>query len=272
VTLAANYPILTMALSVRPDLPAGWQTLFSMNAGSIWNYSATGTAITAKPIAPATVTVGGTVSITDVVAGEGVMPAGTVISVRGIGFDGRTQLHVNDSSVKGFTVVSPNELRYTLPQAMNVTGLKIMVANPDNSDTYFAYLRGINAAVSARTLLSTVEPIFALNGRRTATLGPFGQLGANQYAAIALQNPAIDAGAADAVVSISLRAGDGTMIHESTLSLASRRRLALELSELLDGVAPAAGDYVVVTASTAIDVFSLVCDEGTWTVAPALPR
>jgi hypothetical protein len=270
VTLDASYPILTMALSVRPDVPAGWQTLFSMDPDSIWNFSTTGTPITAKPITPATVAVGGTISITDVIAGEGVMPAGTVISVRGIGFDGRTQLHVNDTSVKPFNVVSPNELRYTLPQATNVTGLKIIVANPDNSDTYYAYLRGIPAAVSARTLLATVEPIFALNARQVARLGPFGPLGASQYAALALQNPRVDG--TDAVVSISLRAGDGTTIHQSTLTLASRHRLALELSELLDGFAPAAGDYVIVTASAPIDVFGLVCDEGAWTVAPSLPR
>ncbi|HMB81326.1 MAG TPA: hypothetical protein VKI43_14710 [Vicinamibacterales bacterium] len=272
VMLAANYPILTMVLLVRPDVAVGSQTLFTMDPGSIWNYSTAGVAITAKPITPATVAIGGTVSITDVIAGEGIVPAGTVIRVRGIGFDSRTQLHVNDSSVKAFSVVSPHEIRYTLPQATNVTGLKIMVANPDNSATYFAYLRGITSQVSARTLLATVEPIFALNARPIATLGPFGPLAANQYAALALQNPSVDEAAEDAVVHISLHAGDGTMIHQSSLTLASRHRLVLELSELLDGVAPTPDSYVVVRTSAPIDVFSLVCDEGSWTVAPSLPR
>ena len=57
----------------------------------------------------------------------------------------------------------------------------------------------------------------------------------------------------------------------STRSLQSGYRLALELSELFDGVAPPPGGSVRVTSSLPIQVFGLLCDEGAWTVTPRLP-
>jgi hypothetical protein len=90
----------------------------------------------------------------------------------------------------------------------------------------------------------------------------------SQYAAIALQNPT----AQTVTVNVALYAEDGTSLHDASLTLDSRHRIALEVSEFLDGVAPPAGSSVVVTASAPIDGISLLCDEGSWTVAPSLPR
>ena len=72
-------------------------------------------------------------------------------------------------------------------------------------------------------------------------------------------------------VTIALYAADGTLLHSSSRSLESGYRLALELSELLDGVAPPPGAFVRVTSSLPIEVFGLLCDEGAWTVTPRLP-
>src|SRR4029453_18565634 len=79
--LTAEYPLLVVALRIRPDVAVGTKTLFTFDPGSIWNVSPTG-AVQTGQISPGTITVGGTVSITDVVPGEGVWPAGTVVSVR----------------------------------------------------------------------------------------------------------------------------------------------------------------------------------------------
>ena len=105
--LTANYPLLTVAMWIRPDVPAGTKTLFNFDPGSIWNVTASGP-VSAKPIAPATITVAGTASITDVVPGEGVWPAGTVVSVRGIGFSSRSQTRVNDAGDQGHSHRQPD--------------------------------------------------------------------------------------------------------------------------------------------------------------------
>jgi hypothetical protein len=265
--LTGDYPILTVVLPVRADAVPGSRTQFTLDDRSLWNFSTSGL-VSAKPISPATVTVGGAnaVSISDVVPGEGVWPAGTIVSVRGAGFSSRTNLRVNDAGAKSFNVVSPTELRFTLTQPTEMRGLRLSVSGQSNSSTYYAYLRSIASTLSARTLLASTEPIFAVAARAVSTFGPIPQLSGNQYAAIALQNPTADA----VELSVALYDVDGTLIHTSSLTLDSRHRIALEVSELLDGVAPPAGASIVVTADAPIDAISLLCDEGPWTVAPSL--
>jgi IPT/TIG domain-containing protein len=265
--LTANYPILTTVLHVRADAPVASQTQFTIDPTSLWNFSTTGP--TTATISPGTVTVLGSdgVAINDVVPGEGVWPAGTIVSVRGAGFTAKTKLKVNDAGVKDYAVVSPTEIQFVLPQPTEIRGLRIIVSGRVNSTTYYAYMRGITARLSARPLLAMTEPIFSVAQRTVATFGPIPQLAGNQYQAVALQNPTFG----DVAVGIALYGSDGTLIHQSSTTLAGRNRVALELSELLDGVAPPAGSSVVVTASAPIDAIGLLCDEGAGTIVPTLP-
>src|SRR3954462_8227951 len=92
--LTSNYPIMTAVLKVRSDVPSGTKTEFTLDPASLWNFSGT---LTTARVSPAKVSIDndGTVAIEDVVPGEGVWPAGTAISVRGVGYDARTSLKVN---------------------------------------------------------------------------------------------------------------------------------------------------------------------------------
>ena len=263
--LTANYPLLTASFWIRPDVAVGTRTLFTLDPGAIWNVLSTGP-VYAKPTSPAVVTVGGTASITDVVPGEGVWPAGTVVSVRGMGFSFRSQVRV-DAGVTTPRVVASNELQFTLTQPTQMRGLRITVQNPENTATYYSYMRGIVSTVSSRTLLAATEPIFALAPRTIATFPAAWSLLANQYQAVALQNP--NAGAVE--VNVLLYAADGSLIIQAPRTLAPRERVALELLEMFGGVAPLENSFVMVTASAPIDAIGLLCDEGTWSVTPFLP-
>jgi hypothetical protein len=77
--------------------------------------------------------------------------------------------------------------------------------------------------------------------------------------------------AGDVAIRMALYDAAGTLVHQSALTLGSRHRLALEVSELLEGVAPPPGSSLVVNASAPIDAIGLRCDEGSWTVSPSLP-
>jgi hypothetical protein len=278
-----DYPLLTVALRIRQDLAVGSRTLFTLDPSSLWNLNGamlrttvsgtmvgtavSGTVAGTRRVSPATVTVGGSVAITNVIPGEGWFPAGTVVSVRGLGFNSDSRLRV-DTAITAVRVVSSTEIQFTLAQAANMTAARLRVVNPNTStNTYYSYMRGIPAATSGRTLLSTTQPIFSGTTRSLATFGPIPALNGTQYAALALQNPNL----ASANVTIELYAADGTLLHSSSRSLENGYRLSLELSELFDGVAPPPDASVRVTSSLPIEVFGLLCDEGTWTVTPRLP-
>jgi hypothetical protein len=262
--LTANYPIMTIVLPIRAGAAPKSSAEFALDPASTWNFANLGP--TTAVVKPATVTVGGTISIGDVVPGEGVWPAGTVVSVRGTGFDAKTTLKVNDAGVRITRFVSPTEMQFVLSQPTEIRGLRI-TASGSNSATYYAYMRGITSVVSSRTLLASVEPIFSVAQRTRATIAPALPMSGAQYEAVALQNPNL----VDVAVGLSLRAADGTVLYETSRRLAARERLALEASELLDGVAPPAGSTIIVAASQPIDAFSLLCDEGTGSVIPVLP-
>jgi hypothetical protein len=261
--LSANYPIMTIVMSIRADVAAGTKTQFNLDPSSTFIFAG---APTTPQIAPATVTVDGSISITDVIPGEGVWPAGTVVSVRGAGFTAKTSLKVNDAPVASYRYVSDGEMQFVLAQAAEIRGMRI-VASGGNTATYYAYMRGITSEVSARTMLAAVEPIFSTAQRTLATIAPALPMSGTQYEAVALQNPNLT----DVTVGLSLRAADGTALYATSRTLTARQRLLLEASELLGGVAPPPGATIVVTSSQPIDAFSLLCDEASSTIVPVLP-
>jgi hypothetical protein len=263
----ADYPFLTVSLRIRPDAAIGARTLFTFDPGSIWNISSTGRVVPTR-FRGGTVTVGGSVSITDVVPGAGVWPAGTVVRVHGIGFNSRTRLRVDDVETRSVRFVSPTEMRFTLAETAELRGVRMRAENSDFRSTYYPYMRSITSAVSSRALLAATEPIFSVTPRAVATLGPFPSLDENRYGGLALQNPTM----ADVLIEMALHDAGGALLYQSARTLAGQHRLALELSELLDAVAPPSGSSVIVRASAPIAAIGLLCDEGSWTVSPSLPR
>ncbi len=259
-----HYPVLAVVLPIRSDAMPGSRTLFTLDPSTLWKLAGADATI---PVRPGKVTVGGSVAIANVIPGQGVFPAGTVVSVRGVGFNSGTLLHVKEAGIANVQVVSSSEIRFTLVSPTDMTGKQIQVENPDNSkDIYFSYMRGIPAALSARALLSTTEPIFSGAARSIATFGPLPATSGSQYTALALQNTNLT----PVNVTVALNAPDGTLLHASSLSLMEGHRLALELSEFLDGVVPPAGASITVTSSRPIEAFRMLCDESTWTVTPSL--
>ena len=262
-----DYPILTVSMRIRPDVAVGTKTLFALDPQSTWHISPTGTPLVASRLRPGIVTVGGSVSITDVVPGAGVWPAGTIVSVRGVGFNSGTRLRVDGVATRSVRFISSTEMRFTLAATAQLRGVRLRAENSDFRSEYYAYMRGTTTTVSSRALLAATEPIFSVTPRAAATLGPFPLSSERQYAGLALQNPT----PGDVVVRIALYDGGGALLYRSSRMLARQQRLAMELSELLDGVTPPSGSSVAVRASAPIDVIGLLCDDESWTVSPSLP-
>src|SRR5262249_26165382 len=130
--LSTEYPILTVALRIRPDAVVGSSTSFTFDPLSIWSTSTAGAPLLARKVSPGTVTVGGTVAIDDVVPGEGVWPAGTVVSVTGVGFGRQTQLQANNVGATAIHAVSATEMQFTLTRPTEMRGVRMTAQNPEN--------------------------------------------------------------------------------------------------------------------------------------------
>lgn len=259
-----DYPIMTMALHIRPDAVSGSSTQFSLDPSSTWILGLLG-ATTLKPMPPATVTVGGSISITNIVPGGGILPAGTVVSIRGMGFQSKTQVQLNAIKFSSIQVISPQEIQFTLAETTNMTGQKIQVKNPDGSqDIYFSYLRGIPIGQSNQPLLQGAVPIFSSMTYAKAVFNPVMAVAPSQFTGIAMQNP----GLTDAQVNVALYSSSNVLLGSSTTNIPSGNRLMREISELISGAAPTFGSYAVVTASSPIQVFGFVGDNSAGTVMP----
>ena len=259
-----DYPIMTMALHVRPDAVPGTSTQFGLDPSSTWVLGLLG-ATTLKPMPPATVSVRGSISITNVVPGGGILPAGTVVSIRGVGFQPKTQVQLNAIKFSSIQVMSPEEIQFTLAETMNMTGQKIQVVNPDGSqDTYFSYLRGIPLGGSNQPLLASAVPIFSGMTYTMAVFNPVMPASTAQFSGLAMQNP----GLTDAQVTVSLFSSSNVLLGSSTMTLPSGYRMTREISELASGAAPSFGSYVTVTSATPIQMFGFIGDNSAGTVTP----
>src|SRR6185295_4697192 len=133
----ADYPVMTVVLRIRGDVPRGTRTRFTLDPSSTWDFGTAGP--TTAVVSPGTVRVEGTTSIADVIPGEGVWPAGTVVRFLGTGFDARTSLKVHGAAIAGHRLVSPTEMQFVLARPTDVRGLRITASGATNSVIYYAY-------------------------------------------------------------------------------------------------------------------------------------
>jgi hypothetical protein len=264
-TSGTDYPVMTVALHVRPDALPGGTTQFQLDPSSTWTISPFGSTATLKPEPPAIVTVGGTVSILDVVPGGGVLPAGAVVSIRGMGFQPKTQVQLNAIKFGSIQFISPEEIQFTLAEPANMTGQKIQVFNPDGSqDTYFSYMRGIPLVLSNQPLLARAVPIFSSVTHSWAEFAPIAPASNSQFTGIALQNPSVE----PANVTVSLYSSANTLLGSSSWVLPGGYRRMGETSELAQGAAPGVGSYLVVASTQPVQVFGFLADNTSGTVVP----
>ena len=261
---ASEYPIMTIALELSPSLPVGTQEEFTLDPSSIWTLGLLGTA-TPKLNHPATITVGGSISITNVVPGGGLLPAGTVVSVQGMGFQSETRVDLGGFAASSIAIVSPQEIQIVLAAATDMTGKTIQVINPDRSkDTYFSYLRGIPLEQSNRALLSSAVPIFSSLTHSQAVFASAGFASENQFSGVAVQNPNLD----PATVTFTLYSSSNDALGSSTIVIPSGYRMMRETSELAQGFAPLPGSYLVISADKSIQMFGFLADAASGTVLP----
>jgi hypothetical protein len=255
-----DYPVMTFALHVKNGAPVNSQTLFSVDPASTWIIGAFPAIV--KPIAPATVTIAGSISVTNVVPGGGLLPAGTVVKIQGIGFQLRTQVQVSGVQASSITVVSPTEVDVVLSQATDMTGKLIHVVNPDGSqDSYFSYMRGIDMGSSNRSILSSAVPIFSHVTHSQAIFSPIAAPVKSQFTGLAMQNPNLT------IAHVTITYQDGTSTIGNRLSIPPGYRFMREIQDLV-GIPAAPFSNVTVSSDQPIQIFGFLVDPVTQTVTP----
>lgn len=262
-TQGSDYPIMTVAFELPSTISVGNKLSFSLDPSSTWTLGLLGSA-TVKPFPPATITVGGSISITDVIPGGGVQPAGAVVSVQGIGFQPGTQVQLSNMKASSISVVSPQEIQIVLAEPTQMAGKKIQVTNPDGShDTYFSYMRGAPLGESSRPLLASAVPIFSTVTHSQAVFAAADSLSTSEFTGIAVQNPNPSA----ATVSFTLFSSSNVSLGSSTVVIPNGYRMMRDMSELT-GVVPPPGGYVVVASDLPVQMFGFLGDSVTGTVVP----
>ncbi len=213
---------------------------------------------------PVTSVANGAVSINDVLPGGGLLSAGSLVAVVGIGFQPGSLVSIDGVAPASVSWVDSTRIEVVTAVDAQLEGSTVSVNNPDGTGaTYLSYLRTTELGKSARPLLAATQAIFPAQGRAS---GLFAAPSSGTFLGLALQNP----DPADAIVSVALW-NAGSVVASASLVLPSRTRISREVSELLPGIIPDAGSSFTVTATVPVRMLGLSGDETAGSVTPVLP-
>lgn len=217
-----DYPIFTFAARVKASVPVGTKITVDMPNASWLDLRSP----YPWEIKPGTITVGGTLSIGNIVPGGGILPANTPVEVIGTGFTPESQLRVEGTD-RAVEYVSPERMRVQFSTPTPLDGARFTIQNRDGQRvSYFSYLRAARVNWTQTAGLVSVRPMFSGRTLRRASLALFGTR--NDTAGIALLNP----GQAAAAITIDFFGTAGTRTGGSTVNLAAQSETLRSLPEL----------------------------------------
>jgi hypothetical protein len=262
---STDIPVITLAYPVRSTARAGQSMDLTLDADDSQWLNPKGKPYSFE-LKSGVMTVGGTLSITDVVPGAGVVPAGTMIAINGVGFQPDSKVDFGEAHVATTKYVNPKLIEVTLRNAAEIRGQRIRIDNRNNERAvYFPYQHTARAGKSAHSLIAESYPLFANTAQ---TLGYFRlTFQGTLFSGIALQN--LNATTVKAILRLSSSAG--LLLAKRTLTLATDTYVARDLVELFPGVLPENGTRLSVTSGQNIQMLGLLGDDTGGTVLPVPP-
>ena len=211
-------------------------------------------------------TVGGTLAISDVTPGAGIVQPGTVISIKGVGFQPTTEIDINEADMATFKYVNPNLMQVTLSSPFDIRGRRIRATNSNNERVeYYPYQRTSTLGKSTHLLVASSIPLFA---QTNWTLGYFRPaLQGTIFSGVALQN--LNPAGANVVLRLYTKAG--VLLAKQKVLLGTNVSLARDLAELFPGVVAGSGTSLKVTSDQPVQMLGLLGDDATGTLLPVNP-
>lgn len=263
---ALDYPILTMAIPVLSTAKVGDTADLTLDPSvSSW-FDSAGQPYTVE-IKNGLLTVGGTIAISDVIPGGGVVNPGTTIAIKGIGFDATSVVDINEGIIASQTFVSANEIDVTLSAALDMTAKRVRVTKSTTNERseYFSYPRTTLQGRSTHGLVASSYPLFATSTWTLAYFRP--TLSGSQFSGLALQNLT----GASITARAQLYSSKGKLLSTANLTLPKNTRMVKDYAEIFPGQVAGTGTIVKVTSNTGIQLLGLLGDDAASTVLPVDP-
>src|ERR1700722_3420802 len=168
--VTAYFSSSTASLGQLPDLPVFAVTvpvLATAKTGATSSITLdptkapwqTGGATATVSVNPGTFTVGGAISIQNVTPGGGLLPAGTVVTINGTGFDPTATVTIDGVSVASTQLISAQQINVTLGGATEMSGKHVHGVNAaGKSVDYFSSLSAISSVEGSSVALALLLP------------------------------------------------------------------------------------------------------------------
>lgn len=224
-----GYPLVVIAARIKPTALVGSSTSVSMNLSQSTINDLFGASYSVE-VAPGTITVGGTLSVGDVVPGGGTINAGDTIQVTGVGFDQVSDLRIETTAKYTWQVVNKNLINVRALSPFFLDAQRFVVKNKSGeSDTYFSYPRSHFFLGAGASWTSTLKPLLPGLTIKSGLLAyPAGD------GAVSIWNPRF----VDQTVNFQAFDPSGRNLGSGVLTVAARSTLTNELSAMgLSGVA-----------------------------------
>ncbi|MBI3475139.1 MAG: hypothetical protein HY010_05365 [Acidobacteria bacterium] len=261
-----DYPIMTIAIPVKATAKIGDSAPLTLDPSlSRWvdpagqDYPVV--------LTDGVVTVGGTLSISDIIPGGGLVPKGTTIAIRGVGFQPDSIVQVNESIPDTQTYIGPTEIDVTLGADIDMTSRRIRVRNPSSNEraVYYSYQRTSDMGLSKHVLVAATVPLFSQSTWKVAYFRPV--LNGAQFSGLSVENPT----AQPVKIKMQLFNSGGTLLKTRNVKLLPSKRYTRDLAEVFIGVVAGNGTSVKVTSPVAIPMLGLLGDDTLGTVDPVDP-
>jgi hypothetical protein len=259
-----DYPVVTMAIPVLATATRGKKVPLVRDAiNSTWLDPSS------QPypveLQSGTLTINGTLSVSNVVPGSGVVAAGKPITLSGTGFPADAVVRVDNAVVTSVQFVNSTQLRITLAAATDMESRRIRVKNPATNElvTYYSYQRTASVGASTHALVASSYPLFSRGKWTKAYFKPVAS--GTSFSGLALQN----AGAAGVTVKLDLLSKTGALLATKSISLPARSRIVRDVKEFF--ATAVTGTEIRVTCPVAIQMLGLLGNDSSRVVLPVAP-
>jgi hypothetical protein len=259
-----DYPVVTMAIPVLATATRGKKVPLVLDAiNSTWLDPSS------QPypveLQSGTLTINGTLSVSNVVPGSGVVAAGKPITLSGTGFPADAVVRVDNAVVTSVQFVNSTQLRITLAAATDMESRRIRVKNPATNElvTYYSYQRTASVGASTHALVASSYPLFSRGKWTKAYFKPVAS--GTSFSGLALQN----AGAAGVTVKLDLLSKTGALLATKSISLPARSRIVRDVKEFF--ATAVTGTEIRVTCTVAIQMLGLLGNDSSRVVLPVAP-
>jgi hypothetical protein len=273
-----DYPLFVLTMPVT-STAVGSSFQVALDPSS--TFSNGSSTYTIQENVPGTLTVGGTLSITDVVPGGGIVKDGDTISVFGIGFDANTKIQVNNDPNATQTLVSPTQIDVKIvspcaPESnpctpaptLRMDGDRIRAINTSTNETveYFSYARTDDeAGASANTTVTQVHPMFSQQTYSVGTI-PYAS-DATHFTGISVQNTS----ATDATFKVEVLDANNNVVGSlSGIGVRAGKKITRDIQDWVTSIigTPATIRVTVTSGPPTLQMLGFVGDTTTGSVVP----